>query len=66
MPEPYESGWVDQVAGMPVVKAAVFFEGSTIDIGFSSRNPHFKTSCLPAEGGNQWTKCTCGWSVRKT
>ena len=32
VPEPYESGWVDRVAGMPVVKARLFFEGSTIDV----------------------------------
>jgi hypothetical protein len=31
-PETFESGWVDQVAGMPVVKARWFIEGSTIDI----------------------------------
>jgi len=32
VPEPYESGWIDQVGGMPVVKSRLFFEGSAIDV----------------------------------
>jgi hypothetical protein len=32
VPEPYESGWVDDVAGMPLVKSRLFIEGRTIDI----------------------------------
>lgn len=32
VPEPYESGWVDQVAGMPVVKFRFYEGGRAIDV----------------------------------
>jgi predicted nucleotidyltransferase len=32
IPEPYENGWIDHVAGMPLVKARLFLEGRGIDI----------------------------------
>ncbi len=32
VPEPYESGWIDQIAGMPVVKSRFYFEGTAIDV----------------------------------
>ncbi len=46
VPEPYESGWVDQVAGMPVVKARLFFEGSTIDIDIFLAESAFQDQLL--------------------
>jgi hypothetical protein len=32
VPEQYESGWIDQVAGMPVVKSRFYFEGTAVDV----------------------------------
>ncbi len=46
VPEPYESGWVDQIAGMPLVKARLFFEGSTIDIDIFLAESAFQDQLL--------------------
>ena len=32
VPEAYRSGWVDQVAGMPVVKFRLYLEGQGVDV----------------------------------
>jgi hypothetical protein len=46
VPEPDESGWVDQVAGMPLVKSRLFFEGSTIDIDIFLAESAFQDELL--------------------
>ncbi len=46
VPEPYESGWVDQVAGMSLVRARLFFEGSAIDIDIFLAESEFQEELL--------------------
>lgn len=44
VPEVYASGWVDHVAGMPIVKFRLFLEGNGVDIDiFLAESPYQKT-----------------------
>jgi len=47
------SGWVDQVAGMPLVKARLFFEGSSIDIDIFLAESAFQDQLLARRKGQQ-------------
>jgi hypothetical protein len=41
IPETYRSGWVDQVAGMPFVKARLYVEGKSTDVDmFLAESPY--------------------------
>ena len=41
VPEPYEAGWIDHVAGMPLVKARLYIEGRGIDVDmFLAESPY--------------------------
>jgi hypothetical protein len=46
IPEQYESGWVDQVAGMPLVKARMYLEGHGIDIDIFLAESAFQEELL--------------------
>ena len=65
MPEPYESGWIDQVAGMPVVKARFYFEGTAIDIDIFLAESEYQESLMSRRARNS-RRCAVGSSVPKT
>lgn len=46
IPEPHESGWVDRVAGMPVVKARLYLESQGIDIDLFLAESPFQEELL--------------------
>ena len=46
IPEPYRGGWVDRVAGMPLVKASTFREGRTIVVDIFIAECDFQKSLM--------------------
>ena len=46
VPEAYESGWVDQVAGMPLVKFRLYLQGYGIDIDVFLAESQFQLQLL--------------------
>lgn len=46
VPEPYQAGWVDQVAGMPVVKVRLYIEGRGIDVDLFLAESGFQQQLL--------------------
>jgi len=46
VPEVYDSGWVDRVAGMPVVKSRFFLEGRGIDVDIFLAESRFQQQLL--------------------
>lgn len=46
VPEVYQSGWVDRVAGMPVVKSRLFSEGRGIDVDIFLAESRFQQQLL--------------------
>jgi hypothetical protein len=46
VPESYESGWLDRVAGMPLVKARLYLEGRGIDIDMFLAESPFQEQLL--------------------
>ena len=46
VPEEYQGGWVDQVAGMPLVKARLRVEGKTIDVDVFLAESRFQKSLI--------------------
>ena len=46
VPEQYVTGWVDQVAGMPVVKVRLYLEGRGIDIDVFLAESRFQEQLL--------------------
>lgn len=46
VPEVYQSGWVDRVAGMPVVKSRLFLEGRGIDVDIFLAESRFQQQLL--------------------
>ena len=46
VPEVYESGWVDQVAGMPLVKLRMYLETHGVDIDIFLAESRFQQSLL--------------------
>ena len=46
VPEEYARGWVDQVAGMPLVKFRLYLEGRGIDIDLFLAESRFQTEVL--------------------
>jgi hypothetical protein len=53
VPEPYWSGWVDQVGGMPLVKFRLYIAGRTIDIDIFLAESQFQQTVLSRK---KWTK----------
>jgi hypothetical protein len=46
VPEPYDAGWVDSVAGMPLVKARLYLEGRGIDVDLFLAESRFQRQLL--------------------
>lgn len=46
LPEQYAAGWVDRVAGMPVVKARLYLEGRGIDVDVFLAESSFQQELL--------------------
>jgi hypothetical protein len=46
VPEAYETGWIDHVAGMPLVKARLYLEGRGIDIDMFLAESRFQQQLL--------------------
>ncbi len=46
VPEAYESGWVDQVAGMPLVKLRMYLESHGVDVDIFLAESDFQRSLL--------------------
>src|SRR5262249_44951584 len=46
VPEPYLHGWLDQVAGMPLLKLRLFIEGRGIDIDIFLAESSYQESLL--------------------
>lgn len=46
IPEPYLAGWVDQVAGMPVVKVRLYLEGHGVDVDLFLAESEFQRQLL--------------------
>lgn len=46
VPEQYEQGWVDRVAGMPVVKARLYLEGRGVDVDLFLAESRFQKELL--------------------
>lgn len=46
VPEVYESGWVDQVAGMPLVKLRIYLESHGVDVDVFLAESNFQRSLL--------------------
>lgn len=46
VPEEYASGWVDQVAGMPLVKVRLYLEGRGVDIDIFLAESRFQEQLL--------------------
>jgi hypothetical protein len=41
VPEVYQQGWVDKIAGMPLVKFRTYLQGKSIDVDlFLAKTPH--------------------------
>jgi predicted nucleotidyltransferase len=60
IPEPYESGWVDRIAGMPLLKLKRYYEGKTLDVDLFLVESEFQKDVMKrrirvdAEGRNYW------------
>jgi hypothetical protein len=66
VPEAYRTGWVDEVAGMPVVKFRLYLEERGVDVDlFLAETPFQQGSCGDG-GANRSTASRRGWSVRRT
>lgn len=46
VPEAYETGWVDQVAGMPLVKLRIYLESHGVDVDVFLAESNFQRSLL--------------------
>lgn len=46
VPQEFTTGWVDQVAGMPLVKARLWVEGKTIDVDVFLAESRFQKSLI--------------------
>ena len=46
VPEAYESGWVDQVSGMPLVKLRIYLESHGVDVDVFLAESNFQRSLL--------------------
>jgi hypothetical protein len=46
IPDPYDAGWVDSVAGMPLVKARLYLEGRGIDVDLFLAESRFQKQLL--------------------
>lgn len=46
IPEPYDSGWVDSVSNMPVVKTRLYLEGRGIDIDMFLAESRFQREAV--------------------
>ncbi len=46
IPEAYDGGWVDEVAGMPLVKARVYLEGRGVDVDLFLAESRFQRQLL--------------------
>jgi predicted nucleotidyltransferase len=53
VPEPYLQGWVDQVAGMPVVKFRLYLQGRGVDVDTFLAESTFQSSILARR---RWAK----------
>ena len=60
VPEPYESGWVDRIAGMPLLKLKRYYEAETLDVDLFLEESEFQKEVMKrrvqvdAEGRKYW------------
>jgi predicted nucleotidyltransferase len=60
IPEPYESGWVDRISGMPLLKLKRYYEETTLDVDLFLVESEFQKKVMKrrvqvdTEGQNYW------------
>jgi predicted nucleotidyltransferase len=60
IPGPYETGWVDRIAGMPLLKLKRYYEGKTLDVDLFLVESEFQKEVMKrriqvdSEGRNYW------------
>jgi predicted nucleotidyltransferase len=60
IPEPYESSWVDRIAGMPLLKLKRYYESGTLDVDLFLEESEFQKEVMKrrvqidAEGRKYW------------